>query len=166
MPLGVPGPEENDSNAVEVGIKFRADVDGTILGMRFYKTPNNTGTHTGNLWTSGATNLGTVLFSGETATGWQTAYFDTPIVITADTTYVVSYHTTSGYYVEEENFFTNSGVDNPPLHALADGVDGSNGIYSYSGVPTFPTDTFNSSNYGVDVLFATEIAPDTTPPTV
>src|SRR3989442_1119612 len=57
-----------------------------------------------------------------------------------------------------------AGVDNAPLHALATGVDGVNGVYVY-GASAFPTQTFNAANYWVDVVFNTG-APDTTPPTV
>ena len=39
----------------------------------------NTGTHTGTLWTTAGRDLGTVTFSGESATGWQEAIFDAPI---------------------------------------------------------------------------------------
>jgi len=30
-----------DANAVELGLKFRADIDGFITGLRFYKSANN-----------------------------------------------------------------------------------------------------------------------------
>jgi Bacterial Ig-like domain len=55
-------------------------------------------------------------------------------------------------------------VDNPPLHALANGVDGANGVYRYDS-SGFPTDTFRSSNYWVDVVF-NQAAADTQPPSV
>ena len=46
-------PQVNDPNAVEVGVKFRVDVDGFITGIRFYKGTGNTGTHIGSLWSAG-----------------------------------------------------------------------------------------------------------------
>ena len=49
----------DDTNAVELGVKFRSDVAGFITGLRFYKTAGNTGTHIGHLWTAGGTQLGT-----------------------------------------------------------------------------------------------------------
>ncbi len=52
------GTQDNDTSAVELGVKFRSDVDGFITGIRFYKTSGNTGTHTGTLWSSPGTNLG------------------------------------------------------------------------------------------------------------
>ncbi len=58
---------------VELGVKFRADQDGFVTGIRFYKGSGNTGTHTGSLWSSSGTRLATVTFTGETGTGWQQA---------------------------------------------------------------------------------------------
>src|SRR6266568_5432069 len=45
-------PDSGPDNAVELGVKFRSDVAGTVTGIRFYKGTGNTGTHVGNLWTS------------------------------------------------------------------------------------------------------------------
>ncbi len=156
---------ENDPQAVELGVKFQSSEMGYITGIRFYKGPSNTGTHTGNLWTTGGTNLGTVTFTNETADGWQEALFAAPIAVDANTTYIASYHTTSGNYSVTSPGFTTE-VLNPPLKALADGAEGGNGLYTYSGAPAFPTQTFGASNYWVDVVFETEIGPDETPPTV
>ena len=74
--------------------------------------------------------LATVTFTGETASGWQQANFATPVAITANTTYVVSYHAPNGHYTGDDAYFRAAGVDRPPLHALRDGVDGANGVYS------------------------------------
>ena len=78
-------------------MKFRTDVAGYITGVRFYKGTGNTGTHVGNLWTAGGTPLATATFTAETATGWQQVTFATPVAVAANTTYVASYHTTSGF---------------------------------------------------------------------
>ncbi|HKA28556.1 MAG TPA: DUF4082 domain-containing protein, partial [Candidatus Binatia bacterium] len=80
-----------DPGAVELGVKFRSDVAGTITGIRFYKSAANTGTHVGNLWTTAGAKLGTVTFTGETASGWQQMNFATPVAIQANTVYVASY---------------------------------------------------------------------------
>ena len=76
-------PAEADSSAVEVGVKFTADVAGEITGIRFYKDSTNTGTHVGNLWTADGTLLASATFSGETASGWQQVNFATPVAIAA-----------------------------------------------------------------------------------
>jgi Domain of unknown function (DUF4082)/Bacterial Ig-like domain/Bacterial Ig domain len=157
-----------DTAAVEVGIKFRADVDGVITGIRFYKASTNTGTHIGNLWTSGGQLLRSVTFTGETASGWQQATFATPVAITANTTYVASYHTSGGHYSIDENYFATAGVDRGPLHALASPGSGGNGVYRYGAAGTFPADTFNATNYWVDIVFSPGSGgpPAGTPPTV
>src|SRR5206468_640371 len=64
-------PSADDSNAVELGTKFSADVDGQITGFKFYKGTANTGLHTGHLWTSGGGLLAVATFTNETASGWQ-----------------------------------------------------------------------------------------------
>ena len=144
-----------DPAAIEVGVKFRADVNGYIKGIRFYKSTSNTGTHVGTLWSSTGQQLARATFSGETASGWQQVNFATSVAITANTVYVVSYHTNVGRYSGDEGYFANSGVDKPPLHALRNGVSGGDGVYRYSSTPVFPNSTFNSTNYWVDVVFDT-----------
>jgi len=92
--------------------------------------------------------------------------FSSPVAITANTTYVASYHTNVGQYGVNDAFFTTA-VDNPPLHALADGVGSANGVFLY-GAGGFPTQTYGSSNYWVDVVFVPGGGGggDTTAPTV
>ena len=80
-----------DSHAVELGLKFRADVNGTVTGVRFYKSLTNTGTHVGNLRSSTGQLLASVTFANEPASGWQQANSSTPAAISANMTYVISY---------------------------------------------------------------------------
>ena len=87
----------NDPNSVELGVKFQASTTGTITGIRFYKGPQNTGTHVADLWSATGTLLATATFTNETASGWQQVNLSTPVVVTAGTTYVVSYHTNGDY---------------------------------------------------------------------
>src|SRR5207244_1202325 len=133
----------NDSAAIEVGARFRTSVSGFISAIRFYKGTANIGTHVGHLWSNAGTLLGTVTFSGESASGWQEAALPSPVAITAGTTYVASYHTDVGHYSFDPGYFTIGGTDTPPLHALKDGVDGRTGLYSY-GQGSFPTNSFQS----------------------
>ena len=146
-------PDVGLDSAVELGVKFKSDTSGTITAIRFYKSANNTGTHVGNLWTSSGTLLASGTFTNETASGWQQVNFSTPVAITANTVYVASYHSTGGHYAADQNYFRNSGTDNPPLHALQDGVSGSNGVYIYGSSSAFPNLSFNATNYWVDVAF-------------
>ena len=145
--------DANDSNAVELGVQFRSDVPGNITGLRFYKSTSNTGTHVGHLWDESGTLLAEVTFTDETASGWQEAILTNPVPIAADTTYVASYHTNVGHYSLNSFQFQDSDVSCAPLHALQDGVNGvKNGLFQY-GASSFPTNTFHSTNYWVDVVF-------------
>ena len=145
----------SDSNAVELGVKFQSDMAGFVTGIRFYKGPRNTGTHVGNLWTSSGQLLATATFTNETASGWQQVDFVTPQPITANTTYVASYHTKAGFYSVDKSFFSAGEVANPPLRFLAEGDESGNGVFQY-GAGGFPTESSNSSNYWVDVVFVTK----------
>ena len=147
-------PSVNDSSGVELGVRFRSDVAGRITGIRFYKGAGNTGTHVGTLWTSTGTKLASATFTSETASGWQQVNFATPVAVSAGTVYVASYYAPAGHYAGDNNAFATAGVDNPPLHALQDGSSGGNGTYAYNSVSTFPNSSYQSSNYWVDVVFA------------
>ena len=100
-----PGPD----SSVELGVKFQADFDGTITGIRFYKLTANTGTHVGNLWSSSGALLASATFTSESGSGWQEVDFTSPVAITANTVYVASYHTDVGHYA----------LDSQYLHRLA-----------------------------------------------
>ena len=142
-----------DKNALTVGVKFRSDVAGYVTGVRFYKGSGNTGTHVGSLWSASGSLLATVTFSGETASGWQEAKFSTPVSIAANTTYVVSYHTTSGYYAVNGGYFNSQTVYTAPLRAPSTGSVGGNGVFRYGTTNAFPNSTYNGNNYWVDVVF-------------
>jgi hypothetical protein len=92
-----------------------------------------------------------VTFTNETASGWQQATFATPIPITAKTTYVISYHTNTGRYASTQNGFS-SAVNAGPLHGLASGSSGGNGVYAPGSKSAFPTQSWSASNYWVDVV--------------
>jgi hypothetical protein len=157
-------PFEPDPDPVELGLRFSSEQAGFITGVRFFKHALNNGEHTGSLWSAGGTLLATGVFTNETASGWQELAFSSPVEIAANTVYVASYHTATGY-AQNPNEFTGAGVDNPPLHAPADGAGGRNGVYVY-GASAFPSEGYQGSNYFVDVVFATSSGPDLTPPSV
>jgi hypothetical protein len=141
----------NDPNSVELGVKFSAAAAGNIIGMRFYKGPQNTGAHTAELWSSTGSLLASATFSNETASGWQTVIFANPVAVAANTTYVASYHG-NGYYAADGNFFSNT-YTNGPLTAPSSASAGGDGVYAYGSSASFPSSTYNAANYWVDVLF-------------
>ncbi len=145
----IPGTaSQADTGSVEVGLQFSSSVAGWVTGVRFYKGPNNTGAHTGHLWTSNGTLLASVTFTAETASGWKQANFPTPVQITANTPYVISYFAPNGGYADDQNFDWST-LSAPPLSAS--GV--SPGVYAYGATPSFPVNIWNVSNYWVDVVF-------------
>jgi chitodextrinase len=145
-------PDVAEGASVELGVKFKSDVNGSITGIRFYKGTGNTGTHLGRLWTTGGTQLATVTFVGETASGWQEAKFAAPVAIAAGSTYIASYYAPVGHYSFDSNGLAND-VNTPPLHALSSSSSGGNGVYLYATGGGFPSQTYAASNYWVDVVF-------------
>lgn len=143
-----------DGSPVTLGVEFQAASNGLITGVRFYKEPDDTGTHTGSLWTWSGQLLATGTFSDESTEGWQELDFSTPVPVTAGTDYVASYFTTTGHYAVTPGGLS-SAVTNGQLTAQANG-----GLYSYGSASTFPTGTYQGSNYWVDVVYG----PNTTPP--
>lgn len=155
---------DTDPGGLNVGMKFRADIDGYITGVRFFKDATMTGVHTGNIWDAAGNNLGSVTFSGETASGWQEMALGTPVAVTAGTQYVVSLFHANGVYAYTLNGLT-SEIINYPLRAPQDGGPyGGNGVANLSNTNTFPNTTFSPANYWVDVAFKSNII--ATPPTV
>jgi Domain of unknown function (DUF4082) len=98
-----------------------------------------------------------VTFNGESASGWQTINFPTPVPVTAGTVFVASYHTEAGGYSVDSGFFANSEISNGPLHILKDGDGGGNGVFRYGTDSAFPSSSFKSTNYWIDVLFSSQV---------
>ncbi|PYP92404.1 MAG: hypothetical protein DMG65_04180 [Candidatus Angelobacter sp. Gp1-AA117] len=144
--------DAGDGGSGEYGVRFTADYDGLITGIRFYKATTNIGTHSGHLWSNTGTLLASATFTGESASGWQQVNFSTPVPVTANTTYVASYFAPNGHYSADNHYFS-AGSDNPPLHAPQDGISGANGVYVYGSHPGFPNQTFASTNYWADVVY-------------
>ncbi len=140
----------DDRAAVELGMSFGVSQTGSVTGIRFYKGTGNGGTHTGSLWTAGGTRLATVTFANETATGWQTAMLQTPVVLTPGERYVVSYYAPQGRYAVTANHFSTLRTNGP---ITADTVV--NGRFRYGTGGGFPQNSWNASNYFVDIVFET-----------
>jgi uncharacterized repeat protein (TIGR01451 family) len=139
----VPGtPYYNAS--LTVGTKFRSDLAGTVTAIRFYKGAANIGTHIGFLYTATGTLLAQATFTAESASGWQQVNFAAPVSIAANTTYIAAYFSLYGFAYDPG--YLNNAVYSPPLHALAAGADGPNGVYAYGYSPQFPTTDGNGAN--------------------
>ena len=99
--------ENDNAGGIVVGTKFRSALSGTVTGIRFYKASGNSGTHQGLLYSSTGTLLAQATFTGETATGWQQVSFSSPVTITAGTTYIAAYFSSSGNYSSTNRLFFN-----------------------------------------------------------
>ena len=64
-----------------------------------------------------------------------------------------SYHANNGHYSANLDYFATTGVHSPPLHALANGVSGGNGVYASGSTSLFPIQTWSTANYWADVMF-------------
>lgn len=154
-------PSASDTQAVELGLRFTPSTDGYADGVRFYKGTANTGIHTGTLWSADGQPLASVQFNNETASGWQTALFSTPVSVSAGVSYVVSYTAPKGGYAYEENYWPYKASPSAPLEVASGVGAASPGVYGAPG--QFPTRTYGDANYYVDISFTSAAS---SPPTV
>lgn len=159
--FGTPTGQSNfdDGSDVELGVKFIPSVNGTISGVRFYKQGSMGGTHVGRLWESNGNPMANATFT-ETASGWQSVTFSSPVAVTAGTTYVASVTFNDGRYIATPNYFT-SNIVNGPLTAPSGASSGGNGVFTGTAGSFPSTGSGNNANYWVDVAFYA-----TDPPTV
>ncbi|MBG6098198.1 DUF4082 domain-containing protein [Nocardioides luteus] len=136
--------QDPENAQLTLGVRFRADVAGTVTGVKFYKGVNNAAPHTGTLWSANGAVLAQGTFTDESTTGWQTLTFAEPVQIQANTDYIASYRT-NGYYSATPNAFASSDLSKPPLR-----VTSTAGAYAYG--TGFPAAT-SPSSYMVDVVF-------------
>ncbi|WP_397331225.1 N,N-dimethylformamidase beta subunit family domain-containing protein [Nostoc sp. FACHB-280] len=144
-----------DNSPYELGMKFRSATTGQITAIRFWKAPSETGTHIGRIWSATGTLLASVTFTNETASGWQQQTLSTPLTVQANTTYVVSVNV-NAYYVATSRELTNS-IVNGSLSSVA---DGGNGVFGNAG--TFPSNSYNNTNYYRDINFVAVAQPTIT----
>jgi hypothetical protein len=136
---------EGYSSPVTLGLQWQASEAGYVSGITFYKEDGES-THTVDLWDSSGDLLASATSSSETASGWQSVVFSSPVAVSADTTYVASYTMASGGDYASSSF--SGPVTNGPLTALA-----TNSFYASGSTPTFPQSQYDV-NFFVDVLFA------------
>jgi hypothetical protein len=151
--------DSGDATVQVLGVQFAPLINGNVTGCRFFKATTNTGTHVCTLWTSAGVQLASVTFSGETASGWQTQNFSSPVAVTANTQYVIGVFMPAGHYSYNQPQFNNnwcSDVDGalytPNTGSTTNG--NGNGVHVPTTTPTtFPTSTYHATNYWVDVAF-------------
>jgi hypothetical protein len=181
--VAVTGTMNNDNADLELGMKFTVGTPGTVTDLKYWRAAadaSDTDVRPGHLWAPDGTLLATVNFSSAAgATGWQTAHLTTPVALAPGVQYVVSYHTNNNY-VATGNFFaaanevTFDGLDNNAFSGASgvvnapqsDGVSG-NGVYHYgSGTAALPDQSYNATNYWVDVAFQPASSSTNTAPVI
>jgi hypothetical protein len=132
----------------ELGTKFTVSKTMKMTAIRFYKASGETGTHVGRLWNSSGTQVASVTFAGETASGWQKGVLSSPVTLTAGATYTVSVGFNARFSMTE--FGLQTALTSGPISSVADGA---NGVLA-NAAGSFPTLTWHSSNYFVDAIVA------------
>ena len=127
----------------EQATQFSSTMNGKITHIRFYKDSQETGPHTGRIWSDTGGLLAQVLFTNETSSGWQEQALPTPLSITAGVRYRVSYNI--NFYTAK----TSGGLSTPITHLPLTAHTG----YFSRPAGTFPT-TNTGSNLFADVRFS------------
>jgi hypothetical protein len=143
FPEAVPQTSEGIAQTFEQGTEFSSSVNGQITHIRFWKAPGEPGSnHVGRIWANNGLLLASVFFTNETASGWQEAQLQTPLSITANVKYRVTYN------VQSVNAKTLNGLGGPvtsgPLVAWRSLSSTFAGFF-----PTIPS----TNNVFVDVRF-------------
>ncbi|MCB5293239.1 DUF4082 domain-containing protein [Arthrobacter sp. SO3] len=138
-----------DTSSIELGTAFSVSAAGSATGVRFYKGTGNTGTHVGSLWDAAGVKLAQVTFTGETSAGWQEASFSAPVALEPGQRYVVSYLAPNGSYAYTAAFFAE-----PWANGVLTAPGTNNGLYSYGAGGSMPANSWNATNYFVDIAFA------------
>jgi hypothetical protein len=129
--------------SLELGTKFKADVDGQVTKLRYFHPSNCPAeTFTGTLWTAAGAQLATGSFPPGIPGTWVEMTLPSAVNITAGATYVVSYHSGSCYAIGMEDLEQPYGKF--PLHVVNPG-----GFYSGSGFPTIG----DRMGHAADVVF-------------
>lgn len=144
--------ETDDTRAVELGVRFRSDVDGTIHSIRFYRGATNGSGYVARLWADTGALLAEVPVPDGGTLGWREVPLPTPVAITAGTTYVASYYTSNGRFARD-TYALSSTATSGNLSAPGSASIGGNGVYIYRTGGGFPDRSYKDTNYWVDVRF-------------
>jgi hypothetical protein len=110
------------------------------------------------LYSAGGTVLASVTHNdGGISSGFITVPLGTPVAVTGNTVYVVSYFSATGDYVKTDGYLATERV-NGQLRAVANGgPDGPSGVYRYDtqGLPDQACPTCDGPNYWADVVLNT-----------
>lgn len=156
----------NEAAPLTVATALYFTTSGTVTGGRFFAPLTvGVGTFTLKLWSIDTSDPGTgTLLASKTlgtptAGVWNSAAFDTPVTVSANTAYRVGVGMSIGRYTATSLFFASS-LTNGDIVGLANdgtigGITARNGTFVGSETG-FPTSQFNTSCYFVDVDFTAD----------
>ena len=138
---------DSDRAAVELGIRFSPEKSGTVTALQYYQGEGARGVTMATLWSADGEVLAQTSFEPSRNVGWRTVALEKPVALTAGQFYVASYNAPRGGYPVTENDLSRSKVQNGfTLNAGA-------GVYRYGDTSRVPSNSYNGSNYLVDVVF-------------
>lgn len=147
-----PATLESDQ-AVTVGLVFRSKVEGFITHIRVYKsTAADNSTYALAIWTGTGEQLTTQTYQAAGPAGWKRVALEQPVRIEPNVNYLASVFLPMGKYGSRANMFTADRVRGN-LTAPASARAGGNNRYLYGPAPAFPTSTYKTTSYYVDVVF-------------
>jgi hypothetical protein len=132
--------------SLEMGVKVRVTQAAQLRAIRFYRSPGETGSHTGRVWTSSGQLVASTAFTSETGSGWQQQALATPVDLTPGQTYVVSVGINDRFVMTTYGF--QNAITSGPVSSVDDGA---NGVFA-DAAGTFPTQHWGSSDYGIDAV--------------
>jgi len=146
---GVTAPPTSGNNGTAncvVGQIWKPGYNGNINALLFYKGASDTGTHTAFVFReSDQALLGSQAFTGETASGWQTCTFSSPIAVLANTNYRIAVSHVTGNWP----YMTGGATAYPNMGSVMSVL---NGCYALSSQTAYPNNTSGDS-YLIDVQF-------------
>jgi len=148
-----------DTDAVTLGTRFHTTTSGYITSVKLYRGAELSGDTHVYVWDTSGNVLGsgTLAQPGSFTAGWRTVNLDTPVSVSASTTYVAGYYADNGRYALDTHYFCAGGSVPaggpvyPELDTNCSESAGHNGVYIYS--QAYPNQSYQESNYWIDVVF-------------
>ncbi|GGJ55635.1 DUF4082 domain-containing protein [Glutamicibacter ardleyensis] len=95
------GPDFTSAEPNEFGVEFMVQAPVTIIGSRIYKHPEAAGTIPVTLWSPAGAALATATMNWSAdAGGWREILFPSPVAVSPDTRYVMSYFAANGKWCQ------------------------------------------------------------------
>lgn len=135
----------------QVGTRFIPDYDGRFVGYRFYKAPDETGSHTARLYNSAGQLLHQATFGPETPSGWQRVTFAGAVYGYTGEEYYVTVNTNTRQ-AKTPGYFYNYGPIFRPWGAAYGGAYG-------QPIHAFPANG-SASSFFVDVYYRSLLCSD------